>query len=124
MPKLFEQFCQYSLIYFSGIYWWFKNPRVVSSRVNKVRNHLTALKEDAFVAVHIEGYNKVPMLGKVRSLDTSTFKLEYWRGTWRTEWKPWKLSNGDIWTDTLPKSCILLVDFVLDGNNKLQHLNL
>ena len=103
MPKLFEQFCQYSLIYFSGTYWWFKNLRVVSSRVNKVRDHLTALKEDAFVAV----YNKVPMLGKVRSLDTSTFKLEYWRGTWRTEWKPRKLSNGDIWTDTLPKSCIL-----------------
>ena len=75
MPKLFEQFSQYSLIYFSGIYWWFKNPRVVSSRVNKVRDHLTALKEDAFVAVHIDGYNKVPMLRKVRSLDTSTFKL-------------------------------------------------
>ena len=77
MPQLFEQFCQDSLIYFSGIYWWFKNPRVVSSGVNKVTDHLTALKEDAFVAVHIEGYNKVPMLGKGRSLDTSIFKLKY-----------------------------------------------
>lgn len=99
----------------------YKNPRVVSSQVNKVTDHLAALKEDVFVAVNIEGYSKVPVLGKVRSLDASTFKLEYWRGTWRTEWKPWKLSNGDIWTDTLPKSCILLVDFVLDGNNKLSH---
>ena len=63
----------------------FKNLRVVSSGVNKVTDHLTALKEHAFVAVHNEGYNKVPMLQKVRSLDTSTFKLEYWRGTWRTE---------------------------------------
>ena len=77
MPKLFEQFCQDSLIYFSGIYWWFKNPQVVSSRVNKVTDYLNALKEDAFVAVHIEEYNKVPMLRKVRSLDTSTFKLKY-----------------------------------------------
>ena len=93
----------------------------MSSHVNKVTDHLTALKEDVFVAVNIEGYSKVPVLGKVRSLDASTFKLEYWRGTWRTEWKPWKLSSGDIWTDTLPKSCILLVDFVLDGNNKLPH---
>ena len=124
MPKLFEQVCPCSLIYFSGTNWWFKNLWVVSSLVNKVTDHLTSLKEGAFVAVHIEGYNKVPMLGKVRSLDTSTFKLEYWRGTWRKECKPWKLSNGDIWTDTLPKSCILLVDFVLDGNNKLQHLDL
>ena len=58
---------------------------------------------------------------KVRSLDASTFKLEYWRGTWRKEWKPWELSNGDIWTDTLPKSCRLLVHFVLDGKSKLPH---
>ena len=100
----------------------FKNPRVVSSGVNKVTDHLTALKEDAFVAVHNEGYNKVPMLQKVRSkipLPSSSNT-----GEEHGEQKPWKLSNGDIWTDTLPKSCILLVDFVLDGNNKLQHLNL
>ncbi|KAK2571004.1 hypothetical protein P5673_003540 [Acropora cervicornis] len=75
-------------IFTRGTYWRFKYLRVVSSRVNKVTDHLTALKEDAFVAVHIEGYNKVPMLRKVKSLDTSTFKLEYWRETWRTEWKP------------------------------------
>ena len=37
------------------------------------------------------------------------------------EWKSSKLSNGAIWTDTLPKSCILLVQFVLDGKNRLPH---
>ncbi|XP_068675637.1 uncharacterized protein [Montipora foliosa] len=99
----------------------YKNPRVISSRVNKVTDHLSALKEDVFVAVNIEGYQKIPVLGKVRSVDASTFELEYWRGTWKTEWKPWKLSNGDTWTDILPKSCILLVAFVFDEKNKLPH---
>ncbi|XP_068753053.1 uncharacterized protein [Montipora capricornis] len=99
----------------------YKNPRVISSRVNKVTDHLSALKEDVFVAVNIEGYKKIPVLGKVRSVDASTFELEYWRGTWKTEWKPWKLSNGDTWTDILPKSCILLVAFVFDEKNKLPH---
>ena len=94
---------------------------MVSSRVNKGTDHLTALKEDVFVAVNIEGCNKVPVLGKGTSLDASLQARILYRGTWRTEWKPWKLSNGDIWTDTLPKSCIPLVDFVLDGKNKLPY---
>lgn len=63
----------------------YKNARVISSQVNKVREHLTALKKDVFVAVKIEEYNKVPVYWEVRSLDASTFELEYWRGTWRTE---------------------------------------
>ena len=31
----------------------------------------------------------------------------------------WKLSNWYIWSDTLPKSCIHLVDFVLDGKTEV-----
>ena len=33
--------------------------------MNKVTGYLSALKKDDFVAVNIEGYHKVPALGKV-----------------------------------------------------------
>ena len=35
------------------------------------------------------------------------------------EWKPWEEAGGYVWTDTLPKECILLVNFQLTENNKL-----
>ena len=37
----------------------YKNARVISAQVNKVREHLNALKKDVFVAVKIEEYHKV-----------------------------------------------------------------
>ena len=105
---------------YSGRY---KNPQTLAARVNEVENPLQALKENVFVAVHIQDYNKPPVLGKVTAVheEDSSFDLEYWKGTWKTEWKPWKLSNGEVWTDNLPNSCVLLVDFQFDKNNKLSH---
>ena len=86
-------------------------------------NPLEALKENVFVAVNIEGYKNPPVIGKVKSVNTedSTFEVEYWKGSWKKEWKPWKLSNGELWTDRLPNGCILLVDFKLNDTNKLPH---
>lgn len=85
-----------------------------------VANPLEALEPGVFVAVNIRGYKKVPVLGKVISVDESTFGIEYWKGSWKTEWKPWKLSGENLWTDTLPKECILLVNFELNASNKLE----
>ena len=90
------------------------------ARVNNVQNPLEVLRENVLVAVHIQGYKKPPMIGKVISVkDDSTFDIEYLKGSWRKEWKPWKLPNGNNWTDNLPNGCILLVDFHLDEENKL-----
>ena len=71
------------------------------------------------MAVNIRDSKKVPVLGKVIAVEETEFKIEYWKGSWRTEWKPWLLQNGKPWTNTLPKECILLVDFELDGKNML-----
>ena len=80
------------------------------------------MKENAFVAVHIEGYKKPPVIGKVIAINNdSTFDLVYWKGSWRKEWKPWETANGELWRDTLPNGCILLVDFHLDNGNKLKN---
>ena len=97
----------------------YQNPRVVATRVNRVSNPLEALSPGVFVAVNIHGYKKVPVLGKVIAVDESSFEIEYWKGSWKTEWKPWEVAGGNVWTDTLPKECILLVNFQLNENNKL-----
>ena len=80
-------------------------------RVNRVSNPLEALRPGVFVAVNIHGYKKVPVLGKVIAVGESSFDIEYWKSSWKTEWKPWEVPGGNVWTDTLPKECILLVNF-------------
>ena len=93
----------------------------MAARVSRVSNPLEALKEGVLVAVNIEGYKKVPVLGRVKSVGNENIELEYLKGTWRTEWRPWKLPNGTIWSDTLPLGCILLVDFKLNDKSKLSN---
>ena len=102
---------------YSGRY---KNSQTLAARVNRVQNPLEVLRENVLVAVHIQGYKKPPVIGKVISVkDHCTFDIEYLKGSWREEWKPCKLPNGNNWTDNLPNGCILLVDFHLDEENKL-----
>ena len=80
---------------------------MVANRVNRVSNPLEALSPGVSVAVNIHGYKKVPVLGKVIAVDESSFEIEYWKGSSKTEWKPWKVAGENLWTDTLPKECIL-----------------
>ena len=91
----------------------------MATRVNRVSNPLEALSPGVSVAVNIHGYKKVPVLGKVIAVDESSFEIEYWKDSSKTEWKPWEVAGGNLWTDTLPKECILLVSFQLNENNKL-----
>ena len=87
----------------------------MAARVNRVQNPLEVLRENVLVAVHIQGYKEPPVIGKVVSVkDGSTFDIEYLKGSWRKEWKPWKLANGENWTDNLPSGCILLVGLHLN----------
>ena len=96
----------------------YKHPRALASQVQKVANHLDALKENVFVAVHLQEYKRVPVIGKVKSVEGNNFEIEYWKGSWCKEWTLW-IYNGAVWTNILPKTCILLVDFSLDKNCKL-----
>jgi hypothetical protein len=64
--------------------------------------------------------SKPPVIGKVLEVTEDTFKLCYWKGSWRKEWMPWKVGN-ELWvSDELPKSSIILVDFQFDSTGKLQ----
>ena len=71
------------------------------------------------MALNIEGSKKVPVVGKVTEVNATTVDIVYWKGSWRTPWSQWMLGDHP-WTDTLPKTCILLVDFKLNDSNKLE----
>jgi len=53
---------------------------------------------------------------QVIAVDESSFEIEYWKGSWKTKWKPWEVETCG---QTLPKECILLVNFQLNENNML-----
>ena len=61
----------------------------------------------------------MPVIGRILEVNGDDFKLQYWKGSWRKEWQPWIKADGHIWEDTLPVSCLVLVDFKLN-NGKLR----
>ena len=95
------------------------NPRRRVAAPKEVDNHLLALKENVLVAVVLEDYGKIPVIGKVLKVNEETIKICYLKGSWRTPWCPWRKDNA-LWVDELPKSCILLVDFKLNKMDKLE----
>ena len=73
----------------------------------------------SFVAVSLENYSDVPVIGKVLEKKADTIKIHYWKGSWNKKWVPW-LVRGKPWTDELPKGCIYLAAFELDEDSKLK----
>ena len=83
------------------------------------------LKERDFVAVELVNYRRTPVIGKVFEVNEDAFVICYWKGSYNKEWKPHMLParRGDkesrLWTEQLPKSCILCFGFTLDDSSKL-----
>jgi hypothetical protein len=54
-----------------------------------------------------------------------SFKIHYWEGSFQKPWEPLFLDKSrrqpkKTWTQDLPKSCVLLAEFHLDEQSKLQ----
>lgn len=83
------------------------------------------LKEGDFVAVKLENYRRTPVIGKVFEVNEDEFVICYWKGSYNKEWIPHTLParRGDeesrLWTQQLPKSCIICFRFTLDDSSKL-----
>ena len=85
--------------------------------VNDIWEHV---KQESFVAVSLENYDKAPVIGKVLQKFESTFVIHYWKGTINKKWTPWFTPTKEPWTDTLPNECVYLAAFQLDNDGKLQ----
>ena len=67
------------------------------------------------VAVSLEGYEKLPVIGKVLEKQEEKVAVEYWKGSWNKKWQPW-IHRGTPWTNELTKNCIYLIGFELLGS--------
>lgn len=72
-----------------------------------------------FVAVSLEKYEKVPVIGEVLEKHSTTLKIHYWKGSWNKKWEPWFIGRDEPWTDDLPQNCIYLASFELTDQSKL-----
>ena len=95
----------------------------LAGNVVEVDNHLKEMKEGSMVCVLLKNYKKYPVMGKVLEVKDESFKIHYWQGGYRKQWTPHmvyeKRSRVPFpWSDWLPKSCVILSDFIL-VNNKL-----
>ncbi|XP_028393249.1 uncharacterized protein LOC114532975 [Dendronephthya gigantea] len=97
----------------------YTGPYVRPKTVSEVDNLWQFVTVGVFVAVNLENYEKVPVIGKVVEKDEDNVKVHYWKGSWNKKWTPW-LYNNLPWIDELPKDCIYLASFELDENDKLQ----
>lgn len=86
-------------------------------------NFLAALVPGVLVAVHLINYKKVPVIGKVTEVTGNEFSIHYWKGSYAKSWEPHMVKSereSTPWIDTLPKASIIICDFHLDDEGKLQ----
>ena len=95
----------------------YKTKEHLENGVKLVDDFLIALRPGVMVAVKLEDSRTYPVIGNVVSVckEENTFEINYWIGSYN---KPWKVHyvNSKPWSDTLPFSCLLLVDFKLNDN--------
>ena len=87
--------------------------------------NVNLLQEGDFVAIKLANYRKHPIIGKALEVNDDGFVICYWKGSYNKEWAPHTLparrgsSGNNLWTQQLPKSCIICFGFSLDENSKL-----
>ena len=89
--------------------------RTTVTTVDNVWDHVLV---ESLVAVNLENYDKVPVIGKVLEKRDNEFTIHYWKGSWNKKWEPWLHSKGP-WTDVLPKEYVYLASFTLNEGDKL-----
>lgn len=80
------------------------------------------LKVGDMVAIKLENYEIVPVIGEVLKVDGDTFEMQYYKGSFEKPWRPWMVTQGRqkvSWCDNLPRNCIVLFAFKLRKDNKL-----
>ena len=90
--------------------------------VPTVDHCLEEITVGSFVAVHIENYDKVPVIGNVLEVKEDSVRMHYWKGSYKGKWKPQNAPRSQSpWEDELPKTCIILCFFSLTEGDKLLH---
>ena len=86
--------------------------------IERVDRFLEGLRVETFVAVFLSNWDppppKEPVIGVVKEVTDDTFKIRYWKGTYRGKWHLQNLPRSqEPWTEMLPKECIIVHAFEL-----------
>ena len=84
---------------------------------------MSSLEEGQLVALNVINCNLRPLLGKITKVHSCDLDIIWLEGSYTRPWKVAKKKEGRIivdWTDTVPKSAVILFDFELTATNKLR----
>ncbi|XP_006815072.2 uncharacterized protein LOC102804474 [Saccoglossus kowalevskii] len=74
------------------------------------------------IAIYCPEYDEIPQIGKVLSRDDDKFIIHWYKGSWRTAWKPFYLFQGRKrvpYQDEEPVEAAIYWGFSLNGRNML-----
>ena len=95
-------------------------PQQRANPVLTEENCLAEITVGTFVAVHIDNWDKVPVIGNVVEVKEETIKVHYWQGSFKGKFRPQNVPRScSPWVDELPKTCVILCSFSLSDENKL-----
>ena len=100
----------------------YRRPGSTSRRVIDVEN-LNSLEVGQLVALNVINCNLCPLLAKIMKVRSCDLDIVWLEGSYTRPWKVSKKKEGRImvdWTDTVPKSAVILFDFQLTATNRLR----
>jgi len=86
-------------------------------------DNLNAVEAGHLVALNVMNCDLRPLVAKVTKVNEDTMEIIWLEGSYTRPWKVAKKKEGRNlvdWTDTVPKSSIILFDFKLTPSNRLR----
>ena len=66
------------------------------------------INRSKFAALRLAKYNdEIPQIGKIIDIQEFNVTIEWWIGTYSTNWMPWK-SNGQLNLETVHENAIIM----------------
>ena len=86
-------------------------------------DNMDIIDKGQLVALNVENCHLQPLIAKVLEVNANTIDVVWLEGNYTKLWKVAKRKEGRTlvdWTDSVPKSSILLFDFPLTKTNRLR----
>ena len=84
---------------------------------------MSSLEVGQLVALNVINCNLRPLLAKITKVHSCDLEVVWLEGNYTRPWKVAKKKEGRTtvdWTDTVPKSAVILFDFQLTATNRLR----
>ena len=84
---------------------------------------MDAIEKGMLAALNVENCQLCPLIAKIEAVDHDTLDFVWLEESYTRGWKIAKKKEGRNlidWTDTIPKSSLILFDFQLTKSNRLQ----